>query len=197
MPSELNVLSLNCWGLKYISTLRRERLKEIGKKLSEHNPPLHFVGLQELWTQEDYRSIREQTRSVLPYGKFYFGGSFGAGLAILSRWPILESSLRGYPLNGRPNAFYHGDWYVGKGVACAKVRIGPGRRDIVEIFTTHVGLLPCVEYITNGASSMLLMNHIQTTLIFAIELHRLGKSQNSCEARLNVVILCLRWVTST
>jgi sphingomyelin phosphodiesterase 2 len=27
---------------------------------------------------------------------------------------------------------------VGKGVACAKIRFGPRRKDIVEVFNTHV-----------------------------------------------------------
>lgn len=44
-----------------------------------------------------------------------------------------------YPLNGRPTAFFRGDWFVGKGVACARIRIGPGPKDKVEVFTTHVG----------------------------------------------------------
>lgn len=48
-----------------------------------------------------------------------------------------------YPLNGRPAAFYRGDWFVGKGVACARIRMGPGRRDIVEVFCTHVCLHLC------------------------------------------------------
>lgn len=43
-----------------------------------------------------------------------------------------------YPLNGRPAAFYRGDWYVGKGVACARIRIGPARKDVVEVFNTHL-----------------------------------------------------------
>ena len=43
-----------------------------------------------------------------------------------------------YPLNGRPTAFFRGDWYVGKGVACAKIRIGPAKRDVVEVFCTHL-----------------------------------------------------------
>lgn len=43
-----------------------------------------------------------------------------------------------YPLNGRPAAFFRGDWYVGKGVACARIRIGPGRKDVVEVFNTHL-----------------------------------------------------------
>lgn len=43
-----------------------------------------------------------------------------------------------YPLNGRPSAFFRGDWYVGKGVACARIRIGEGEKDVVEVFCTHL-----------------------------------------------------------
>ena len=43
-----------------------------------------------------------------------------------------------YPLNGRPTAFFRGDWFVGKGVACARIRIGPGVGGVVEVFCTHL-----------------------------------------------------------
>ena len=43
-----------------------------------------------------------------------------------------------YPLNGRPTAFFRGDWFVGKGVACAKIRIGSCPGDIAEVFCTHL-----------------------------------------------------------
>ncbi|RAL17272.1 inositol phosphosphingolipid phospholipase [Aspergillus homomorphus CBS 101889] len=137
-PTQIRILTLNCWGLKYISKLRHERLTEIGRRLAIASPPPEIVGLQECWTQADYESIREQTRHILPYGKFYFGGIWGAGLAILSRWPIEESSMVGYPLNGRPTAFFRGDWYVGKGVASARVRLGAGAHDVAEVFCTHL-----------------------------------------------------------
>ncbi|KAJ5701878.1 hypothetical protein N7488_009426 [Penicillium malachiteum] len=137
-PTAIRILSLNCWGLKYISTYRHERLSEIGRQLALASPPPEIVGLQECWTQQDYESIRDQTRHILPYGKFYFGGIFGAGLAILSKWPIEESSMYAYPLNGRPTAFFRGDWFVGKGVACARVRFGPGIADVAEVFCTHL-----------------------------------------------------------
>ncbi|KAI2613544.1 DNase I-like protein [Hypoxylon fragiforme] len=137
LPVELNIITLNCWGLLHLSAHRAERLTAIGRELAAADPPPHIVGLQECWTQEDYRSIRRETRFVLPFGKFYHGGAFGAGLAILSRWPIEESTMFRYPLNGRPTAFYRGDWYVGKGVACARIRFGPAEKDIVEVFNTH------------------------------------------------------------
>ncbi|KAF3010813.1 phospholipase C type enzyme [Curvularia kusanoi] len=137
-PTSLRVLSLNCWGLKFISTLRNERLTEIGRQIAVAEPRPDIVGLQECWTQEDYTAIRELTNGILPYGKFYHSGCFGGGLAILSRWPIEESNMLRYPLNGRPAAFYRGDWFVGKGVACARIRIGQAPKDVVEVFTTHL-----------------------------------------------------------
>lgn len=139
-PTEINVISLNCWGLKYISALRNERLGEIGARIAAADPSPQIVGLQECWTLEDYQAIRAKTKPILPYGKFYHSGIFGGGLVILSKWPIEESSMFRYPLNGRPTAFYRGDWFVGKGVACAKIRFGAGAKDVVEVFTTHVSL---------------------------------------------------------
>ncbi|KAF5125818.1 Inositol phosphosphingolipids phospholipase C [Metarhizium anisopliae] len=137
LPSELTLLTLNCWGLLHISALRTPRLAEIGRHIAALEPTPHIVCLQECWVQDDYRAIRDATRAILPHGKFYHSGAFGGGLAILSRWPIEESSMFPYKLNGRPTAFWRGDWYVGKGVATAKVRYGPGRKDIIEVFNTH------------------------------------------------------------
>lgn len=137
-PTTLNVISYNCLGLKYISHYRRERLAEIGRQLALASPVPEIVGLQECWTQEDYQMIRRQTKHLLPYGKYYYSGIFGGGLAILSKWPIEESSMVRYPLNGRPTAFFRGDWFVGKGVACARLRLGPRPEDIVEVFCTHL-----------------------------------------------------------
>ncbi|KAF1949288.1 DNase I-like protein [Byssothecium circinans] len=137
-PSRLRILSLNCWGLKYISKVRNERLAEIGNQIAAAAHPPDIVGLQECWTQQDYHAIRERTRHRLPYGKFYHSGIFGGGLVILSRWPIEESNMTQYPLNGRPAAFYRGDWFVGKGVAHARIRMGPRPRDVAEVFCTHL-----------------------------------------------------------
>lgn len=137
-PTRIRVVSLNCWGLKYLSALRHERLSEIGSQLAQSAIAPEIVGLQECWTQQDYLTIREKTKHLLPYGKFYFSGVFGGGLAILSRWPIEQSSMVPYNLNGRPTAFFRGDWFVGKGVACATIRLGPGEQDVAEVFCTHL-----------------------------------------------------------
>lgn len=119
----VNLLSLNCWGLKYISTHRHARLCEIGTVIADTSPVPDIVALQECWVQEDYRAIRERTKHILPYAKFYYSGVFGSGLVFLSRWPILETSMYQYPLNGRPTAFFRGDWFVGKGIASARIEV--------------------------------------------------------------------------
>ncbi|KAL5088473.1 hypothetical protein Trisim1_006676 [Trichoderma cf. simile WF8] len=135
--TQIRLLTLNCWGLLFISDLRTPRLAEIGRQLALLDPPPDIVCLQECWTRDDYLAICRATADILPYGKFYNSGAFGGGLALLSRWPVESSSMFRYPLNGRPTAFWRGDWYVGKGVACASVRFGPGKNDVVEVFNTH------------------------------------------------------------
>lgn len=140
MTESIKVLTLNCWGLKYLAKYRNERLSQIGTEIASQNPPPAIVALQECWTQQDYNAIRERTQHLLPYGKFYWSGIFGGGLAILSKWPIEESKMVRYALNGRPTAFFRGDWFVGKGVAYAKIRIGEGqeRGRVIAAFSTHV-----------------------------------------------------------
>lgn len=148
---DIRIFTLNCWGLKFLSKQHNARLSQIGRQIAAMDPAPALVGLQECWTQADYDAIRAATASVLPHGKFYYNGAFGAGLAILSRWPIDESAMVGYSLNGRPTAFHRGDWFVGKGIACATVRIpasaivpaaatsADGGRDIlVDVFCTHM-----------------------------------------------------------
>ncbi|KAK4941158.1 phospholipase C type enzyme [Elasticomyces elasticus] len=135
-PPTINVLTLNCWGLKFLSKYRTERLSEIGNRIASYSPQLDIVGLQECWTFGDYLAIRERTQHSLPYAKFYHSGTFGGGLAYFSRWPIIDSSMFRYPLNGRPTAFFRGDWYVGKGVACATIQLPDGKH--VEVFNTHL-----------------------------------------------------------
>jgi sphingomyelin phosphodiesterase 2 len=137
-PVEVNITTLNCWGLKFnISKLRQPRLQEIARQIARASPTPDIVCLQELWAQRDYLAVRRETATILPHGKFYHSGAFGAGLAILSRWPIDESSMVPYTLNGRPTAFWRGDWYVGKGVACARLRYGPQPGHVIEVFNTH------------------------------------------------------------
>jgi len=136
--TQVHILTLNCWGIRYVSREYSRRLNEIGRSIANADPIPDIVGLQECFSREAFECIRREIRSILPYAKHYSAGSFGAGLAILSRWPFEETSMIRYPLNGCPIAFYHGDWYVGKGVACATIRYGEAPDNVIEVLNTHV-----------------------------------------------------------
>ena len=133
----INVLSLNCWGLKYLSKYRVERLAAIADQIAASS--YDIVALQEIWVQNDYKQMRIKVKNLLPYSKFYYSAMMGAGLAVFSKWPITETTMFSYPLNGRPTAFWRGDWYVGKGVACATIAHPSGT--YIDVLNTHVRCL--------------------------------------------------------
>lgn len=62
-------------------------------------------------------------------------GALGAGLALFSRYPIMETSIHPYSLNGSPIDVASGDWFVGK--SAASTVIDHPTLGEVEVFNTH------------------------------------------------------------
>ncbi|KZP28800.1 DNase I-like protein [Athelia psychrophila] len=131
---QLRVFSLNCWGLKFVAKNRNERVAAIAASLAESS--YDIVALQELWVFADYQKVRESVRGSLPYSKFFYSGALGAGLVIFSRFPIIETSVNPYSLNGAPIDVIAGDWFVGK--AAASIVIAHPLLGEVQIFNTHL-----------------------------------------------------------
>ncbi|CAG8583962.1 176_t:CDS:2 [Diversispora eburnea] len=94
-----------------------------------------IICLQEVWVYDNYELIRNKIKKRFPYARFYHSGVLGGGLAIFSRYPIVETNFHPYRLNGRPIQVNHGDWYVGKGIASAVVDHPVA--GLIEIFNTH------------------------------------------------------------
>ena len=117
-----------------MSKHRAARLDAIANRIGQCT--YDIVALQEIWVYSDFENLTKKTSHILPYAKFYYSGVLGGGLAILSRWPLESTTMWRYPLNGRPTAFWRGDWYVGKGVASALIRHSSGQ--LIEVFNTHV-----------------------------------------------------------
>lgn len=132
--ADIEVITLNCWGLKYISKFTTERITHIAEELSRGTSDI--VCLQEIWQQEHWAIIKRKVAARLPHAKFFYSGMMGSGLAILSRYPIIQTDMRPYTLNGRPQAFFRGDWFVGKGVASAILELPGGR--LCQVFNTHM-----------------------------------------------------------
>ncbi|KAJ6504359.1 inositol phosphophingolipids phospholipase C [Mycena vulgaris] len=109
---QLRVLSLNCWGLKYVAKNRTERIRAIASELAKFDHDI--IALQEIWVFADYEHVRDSVLKRLPYSKFFYSGALGSGLALLSRFPIIGTSVHPYSLNGEPIDVGGGDWFVGK-----------------------------------------------------------------------------------
>ncbi|KAI6047860.1 Endonuclease/exonuclease/phosphatase [Pisolithus marmoratus] len=130
----IRVATLNCWGLKYVSKDRHERIAAIADAFS--NSDHDIIALQELWVEGDYNTIRSAVSHRLPYAKRFLSGALGAGLAIFTRWPVISTSVTPYSLNGEPIDVAGGDWFVGKAVGSVII-MHPilGR---VQVFNTHL-----------------------------------------------------------
>jgi sphingomyelin phosphodiesterase 2 len=128
-------LSLNTWGLKYVSKHRQERLRAIAARLAESDYTV--VALQEVWCTEDWEEISAQCSSTYPYRRWFSSGVIaGPGLAILSKHPIKSTFLYRFPVNGRPSAFWRGDWYVGKSIAVTILDVNDGQS--VAVLNSHL-----------------------------------------------------------
>jgi sphingomyelin phosphodiesterase 2 len=121
--TKVRFLTLNTWGLKFVSTNRKQRLRAIANRIAEQHAQYDVIALQEIWVQEDWDYITTRCGNLFPHmRKFSSGIISGPGLAILSKIPIDSTFLYRFPINGRPSAFWRGDWYVGKSIAVTLLR---------------------------------------------------------------------------
>lgn len=69
MAWEITILTLNIWGIPYVSKDREVRVKAIGEELASGK--YDIVSLQEVWSEADYVSIHESTKETFPF-HYYF-----------------------------------------------------------------------------------------------------------------------------
>ncbi|GAA96490.1 hypothetical protein E5Q_03158 [Mixia osmundae IAM 14324] len=166
MDASLRILTLNIWGLKFVSKDRQARVRAIGDILAASGPSTSgsndsrsstgsakstdalqsvsarssgydLVCLQEVWVRADGEHLKLRAReSGLIYSRFFYSGALGSGLLMLSRHPIVESNINPYRLNGQPLHVIQGDWFVGKAAGSIVVDV-PGV-GLVEVFNTHL-----------------------------------------------------------
>ncbi|KAI0778727.1 Endonuclease/exonuclease/phosphatase [Trametes elegans] len=132
--TRLRLLTLNCWGLKYVSKFRTERVVALANALAASD--YDVITLQELWVFADFEYVRAAVARRLPYAKFFYSGALGAGLVIFSRFPIIAATIHPYSLNGSPLDVLAGDWFVGK--AAASIVFAHPVLGQVQIYNTHL-----------------------------------------------------------
>ncbi|NWQ89620.1 NSMA phosphodiesterase, partial [Burhinus bistriatus] len=110
----LRVFDLNCWAIRYLSKRRQERVQLIGDMLRREG--FDLVLLQEVWSERDYSDLKVKLGHCYPFSHYFRSGVIGSGLCVFSRFPILDTLLYQYSLNGYPYMLQHGDWFCGKSV---------------------------------------------------------------------------------
>lgn len=132
----VRILTFNCWGLVLVSRKRSERIRAIAKRLQDCHE-YDVIAVQEVWVESDYELLRASVQDYLPFSKRWYSGILaGPGLAVFSRWPIESAWIYKFPLNGRPSAFWRGDWYVGKAAGSCVIVHPSGRR--LEVINAHL-----------------------------------------------------------
>ncbi|NWX39853.1 NSMA phosphodiesterase, partial [Steatornis caripensis] len=111
---QLRVFDLNCWAIRYLSKRRQERVQLIGDMLRREG--FDLVLLQEVWSEQDYSDLKAKLRGCYPFSHCFRSGVIGSGLCVFSKFPILDTLLYQYSLNGYPYMLQHGDWFCGKSV---------------------------------------------------------------------------------
>lgn len=132
-PLQLRVFNLNCWAIRYLSKLRQERIGMIGDTLGQEGFDLAL--LQEVWSERDYCELKQKLTVCYPYSHYFKSGVIGSGLCVFSRYPILDTFLYQYSLNGYPYMLQHGDWFCGKAVGLLIIKICG---IIFHVYVTHL-----------------------------------------------------------
>ncbi|NXT08239.1 NSMA phosphodiesterase, partial [Prunella fulvescens] len=118
----LRIFDLNCWAIRYLSRRRQERVRLIGDTLRQDG--FDLVLLQEVWSEQDYSELKVKLASCYPFSHYFRSGVIGSGLCVFSKFPILDTLLYQYSLNGYPYMLQHGDWFCGKSVGLPGSRAG-------------------------------------------------------------------------
>ncbi|CCD22212.1 inositol phosphosphingolipid phospholipase NDAI_0A00540 [Naumovozyma dairenensis CBS 421] len=148
----IKFLTLNTWGLKYVSKHRKERLKAIADQIArcstalsisgitnDSNEDYDIIALQEIWVKEDWEYIVKRCGDLYPYHRIFYSGILtGPGLAILSKIPIKSTFLYRFPINGRPRDVLRGDWYVGKSIAITELEPVNDQTGPLVIMNSHM-----------------------------------------------------------
>ncbi len=113
---------------------RPERMRALGALLTEIDPDV--VGLQEAFIESDREVLLDAlSGSRLVHHVRFPGAVVGNGLWILSAHPIEEAWFHRFESDGSWYRLTEGDWWAGKGVGLARLRLPNGAR--VDFYDTH------------------------------------------------------------
>lgn len=60
----------------------------------------------------------------------------GAGLLVLSKYPIVDTVFHAWLVNGYAHRIHHADWFGGKGVGFCRIKLE--ENIFLHLYNTHV-----------------------------------------------------------
>lgn len=126
----IKVLTLNTWGLHYVAKKVRERITHIAEELHSYD----IVGLQEVWSHDDFDYLVDRVGADLKYSFRAKSGIIGSGLCVFSRYPIISVHFQQFAVSSSMREFASGDLFAGKGILCCRIMTPTGP---VMFATTH------------------------------------------------------------
>ncbi|DBA04328.1 TPA: hypothetical protein N0F65_002090 [Lagenidium giganteum] len=138
---KLRILSLNAWGIPTAPKCT-ERAAEIASAIENYE----IVVLQEIWHRRERSLIISRAYDIGFHYYHYFHpavgfplpmgpDSFGTGLLVLSKFPLVNVTYHSFSLSGRPYALHEADFVANKGIGLLRVQTPAGQ---VDLFVTHL-----------------------------------------------------------
>lgn len=127
----VSFLSYNIHGVPFIGNTE-SNIKRIGEYLRYEKYGADIICLQEVWVQKHYNLIREQLKTKNPHSHLFDGG-----LAIFSKYPILENHYKRFDNSGSiiNTLNLNFEWFSGKGISYSKVKYG---NTLIHVYNTHL-----------------------------------------------------------
>jgi len=128
------IVTYNIQNTWIVGKNRAARMWAIGEKLTALDPDV--VAFQEALVDADRAILLNSLRgSRLKYHHYFQSRRLGSGLLVCSAWPIRETWFHRYSESGEWFKFWEGDWWIGKGIALARLELPQG--GVLDLYTTH------------------------------------------------------------
>jgi hypothetical protein len=130
LSSTIRIATANLWGVSVLgfdwADDIDERFSAMAKRLGTNKAMLDIVLIQEAWKDAARRALLndEGVERNFPYRVDVVDQPGGAGLVILSRFPIEKAHFQRFQAQGRCFKFWEGDCISGKGILAVRVSLG-------------------------------------------------------------------------
>jgi sphingomyelin phosphodiesterase 2 len=116
----IRVLTYNIWGI-FVAPDADGRITAFAK--SSLPASYDVICLQELFDDRHFKQLTEAFKLSHPYTNRFVTSKIGNGLAVFSRFPVVDTHFEQFYVQGDPEKVWHGDYYCNKGILLTRIRV--------------------------------------------------------------------------